>query len=30
MIHQGREFIAIGALKNGAFCTIFSENFHKF
>jgi hypothetical protein len=27
---QGREFIAIGALENGAFCTIFSENFHKF
>jgi hypothetical protein len=29
-IHQGREFIAIGALENGAFCTVFSENFHKF
>jgi hypothetical protein len=28
--HQGREFIAIGALENGAFCTVFSENFHKF
>ena len=26
--HQGREFIAIGALENGAFCTVFSENFH--
>jgi hypothetical protein len=24
-VHQGREFIA-----NGAFCTVFSENFHKF
>jgi hypothetical protein len=30
VIHQGREFIAIGALGNGAFCTVFSENFHKF
>ncbi len=29
-IHQGREIIAIGALENGAFCTVFSENFHKF
>ena len=29
-MHQGREFIAIGALENGAFCTVFSENFHKF
>jgi chromosome condensin MukBEF MukE localization factor len=29
-IHQGREIIAIGALGNGAFCTVFSENFHKF
>jgi hypothetical protein len=29
-IHQGREFIANGALENGAFCTVFSENFHKF
>jgi hypothetical protein len=29
-VHQGREFIAIGALENGAFCTVFSENFHKF
>jgi hypothetical protein len=29
-LHQGREFIAIGALENGAFCTVFSENFHKF
>jgi hypothetical protein len=28
--HQGREIIAIGALENGAFCTVFSENFHKF
>jgi hypothetical protein len=28
--HQGREFIAIGALENGAFCIVFSENFHKF
>jgi hypothetical protein len=28
--HQGREFIANGALENGAFCTVFSENFHKF
>jgi hypothetical protein len=28
--HQGREFIAIGPLENGAFCTDFSENFHKF
>jgi hypothetical protein len=27
---QGREFIANGALENGAFCTVFSENFHKF
>jgi hypothetical protein len=30
LIHQRREFIAIGALENGAFCTVFSENFHKF
>jgi hypothetical protein len=29
-IHQGREIIAFGALENGAFCTVFSENFHKF
>jgi hypothetical protein len=29
-IHQGRENIAIGALEHGAFCTVFSENFHKF
>jgi hypothetical protein len=29
-VHQGREFIAMGALENGAFCTVFSENFHKF
>jgi hypothetical protein len=29
LLHQGREFIAHGALENGAFCTIFSENFHK-
>jgi hypothetical protein len=29
-LHQGREIIAIGALENGAFCTVFSENFHKF
>jgi hypothetical protein len=29
-MHQGREIIAIGALENGAFCTVFSENFHKF
>jgi hypothetical protein len=28
--HQGREIIAIVHLENGAFCTIFSENFHKF
>jgi hypothetical protein len=28
--HQGREFIANGALENGAFCTVSSENFHKF
>jgi hypothetical protein len=28
--HQGREFIANGALENGAFCTVFCENFHKF
>jgi hypothetical protein len=28
--HQGREIIAIGALENGAFCAVFSENFHKF
>jgi hypothetical protein len=28
--HQGREFIANGALENGAFCTVFSEIFHKF
>jgi hypothetical protein len=28
--HQGREFIANGALENDAFCTVFSENFHKF
>jgi hypothetical protein len=30
LLHQGREIIAIGALENGAFCTVFSENFHKF
>jgi hypothetical protein len=30
LIHQGREIIAIVPLENGAFCTIFSENFHKF
>jgi hypothetical protein len=30
VVHQGREFIANGALENGAFCTVFSENFHKF
>jgi hypothetical protein len=29
-LHQGREIIAIVPLENGAFCTIFSENFHKF
>ena len=29
-VHQGREIIAIVPLENGAFCTIFSENFHKF
>jgi hypothetical protein len=29
-VHRGREIIAIGALENGAFCTVFSENFHKF
>jgi hypothetical protein len=29
-IHQGREIIAIVPLENGAFCTIFSENFYKF
>jgi hypothetical protein len=28
--HQGREFVANGALENGAFCTVFSENFYKF
>jgi hypothetical protein len=28
--HQGREIIVIGALENGSFCTVFSENFHKF
>jgi hypothetical protein len=28
--HQGREIIAIVPLENGAFCTIFSENFYKF
>jgi hypothetical protein len=28
--YQGREIIAIVPLENGAFCTIFSENFHKF
>jgi hypothetical protein len=28
--HQGKEFIANGPLENGAFCTVFSENFHKF
>jgi hypothetical protein len=27
--HQGREIIAIVPLENGAFCTVFSENFHK-
>jgi hypothetical protein len=30
LLHQGREIIAIVPLENGAFCTIFSENFHKF
>jgi hypothetical protein len=30
LLHQGREFIANGALENGAFSTVFSENFHKF
>jgi hypothetical protein len=29
-LHQGREFIANGPLENGAFCTVFSEIFHKF
>jgi hypothetical protein len=29
-VHQGREIIAIGALENGAFCTVFSENFQNF
>jgi hypothetical protein len=29
-LHQGGEIIAIGPLENGAFCTVFSENFHKF
>jgi hypothetical protein len=29
-IHQGREIIAIVPLENGAICTVFSENFHKF
>jgi hypothetical protein len=29
-LHQGREIIAIIPLENGAFCTIFSEDFHKF
>jgi hypothetical protein len=28
--HQGREIIATGTLENGSFCTVFSENFHKF
>jgi hypothetical protein len=28
--HQGREIIAIISLENGAFCTVFSINFHKF
>jgi hypothetical protein len=28
--HQGREIITIDFLENGAFCTVFSENFHKF
>lgn len=28
--HQGREIIAIITLENGAFCTVLSENFHKF
>ncbi len=28
--HQRREIIAIVALENGAFCTVFCENFHKF
>jgi hypothetical protein len=28
--HQVREIIASGALENGAFYTVFSENFHKF
>jgi hypothetical protein len=26
----GREINAIVALENGAFCIVFSENFHKF
>jgi hypothetical protein len=30
VLHQGREFIANGPLENSAFCTVFSENFHKF
>jgi hypothetical protein len=29
-IHQGREIIAIVAMENGAFYTVFSEIFHKF
>jgi hypothetical protein len=29
-IHQGKEIIAVVALENGAFCTVFSEIFHKF
>jgi hypothetical protein len=29
-IHQGKEIIAIVALENGAFCTVFSEIFHNF
>jgi hypothetical protein len=28
--YQGREIIAIIPLENCAFCTVFSENFHKF
>jgi hypothetical protein len=27
--NQGTEIIATVALENGAFCTVFSENFHK-
>jgi hypothetical protein len=28
--HKKRDIIAIVAMENGAFCTVFSENFHKF